>query len=433
MGMGKTTKRTKNRPVEVIVEKGQQIPIYHTPDTKAGKVYDSYTIVFIQAGKRIRRRATTIDAARHIAMSAARQLSEGVGHVATLSPSEVADFASATKMLRQHPGSTLISVVAEWIAAQEALGGGSIVDACTAHRKLVSKESGFTPATLLKVYEDFIAQLEKDGASDRYIEDCRSRMGRMNQTFKGYVHNITRADLGEWLNKLKVSPRTRKNFRTAAVSLFKYAKEKGHLPRNVQTEAELLPATKRLKSVTKDADIGIYTPAQFTKMLAAAPDHLLPVLAIGGFAGLRSAEICRLKWQDIRKNEIIVEADYAKTGSRRIVPIVPALAEWLSKIERGDAEDRVCANYSKESALARAVTKALNAAGIVSVHNGLRHSFCTYRLAAVQSAAQVALEAGNSPAMLFRHYRALATEDEGKAWFSITANPSSEKVVSIAA
>jgi hypothetical protein len=35
--------------------------------------------------------------------------------------------------------------------------------------------------------------------------------------------------------------------------------------------------------------------------------------------------------------------------------------------------------------------------------------------------------------MLFRHYRALATKDEGKAWFSITANPSSEKVVSIAA
>jgi hypothetical protein len=65
--------------------------------------------------------------------------------------------------------------------------------------------------------------------------------------------------------------------------------------------------------------------------------------------------------------------------------------------------------------------------GIHSAH------ICTYLLAVVQSAAQVVLEAGNSPTMLFRHYWALATEDEGKAWFSITANPSTEKVVSIAA
>ncbi len=54
--MKKPTRKNKNRPVEVIVEKGQQIPIYHTPDTKGGKVYDSFTIVFIQAGKRMRRR-----------------------------------------------------------------------------------------------------------------------------------------------------------------------------------------------------------------------------------------------------------------------------------------------------------------------------------------------------------------------------------------
>lgn len=432
--MKKTKKKTTNRPVETIVEKGQQIPIYHAPVISKGKPYDSFLVCYIQAGSRVRRRAATIDAARDIAMSAARQLAEGVGHVATLTPAEVADFASATKMLRQHPGSSLVAVVAEWVAAQEALGGGSIVEACTAHRKLVSKESGFTPTTLLKVYEAFIAQLEKDGASARYIEDCNSRMSRMAKTFKGYIHSITREDLAEWLDRLKVSPRTRKNFRTSAVTLFKFAKERGNLPRNIQTEPELLPATKRLKSATKDAEIGIYTPKQLAQMLAAAPDHLLAPIAIGGLAGLRSAEICRLKWQDIRKNEIVVQADNAKTGSRRIVPIVPALASWLATVKRGEADERVCAKYSKESALARAVTKALDAAGIASVHNGLRHSFCTYRLAAVQSAAQVALEAGNSPTMLFRHYRALATTEEATAWFNVRPDAStSEKVVSFAA
>ena len=54
------------------------------------------------------------------------------------------------------------------------------------------------------------------------------------------------------------------------------------------------------------------------------------------------------------------------------------------------------------------------------VHNGLRHSFCSYRMAVTKSAAQVALEAGNSPKMLFERSRELVTEDEGKEWFSLT-------------
>jgi hypothetical protein len=52
--------------------------------------------------------------------------------------------------------------------------------------------------------------------------------------------------------------------------------------------------------------------------------------------------------------------------------------------------------------------------------NALRHSFCSYRLAEVKSAAQVALEAGNSPQMIFRHYRELVTDREAKMWFAIT-------------
>jgi hypothetical protein len=52
--------------------------------------------------------------------------------------------------------------------------------------------------------------------------------------------------------------------------------------------------------------------------------------------------------------------------------------------------------------------------------DALRHSFCSYRLADVKSVAQVALEAGNSPQMIFEHYRELVTEKSAKAWFAIT-------------
>ncbi len=52
-------------------------------------------------------------------------------------------------------------------------------------------------------------------------------------------------------------------------------------------------------------------------------------------------------------------------------------------------------------------------------HNALRHSYISYRVAQVQNVAQVALEAGNSPQMIFQHYRELVQPDAAKAWFAI--------------
>jgi hypothetical protein len=40
-------------------------------------------------------------------------------------------------------------------------------------------------------------------------------------------------------------------------------------------------------------------------------------------------------------------------------------------------------------------------------------------MADVKSAAQVALEAGNSPQMVFKHYRQLVTETQATEWFGI--------------
>jgi hypothetical protein len=61
--------------------------------------------------------------------------------------------------------------------------------------------------------------------------------------------------------------------------------------------------------------------------------------------------------------------------------------------------------------------------GIEWPRNVLRHSFITYRIAKVKSADQVALEAGNSASIIFKHYRELATEDAADQWFGIMPKP----------
>ena len=431
--MKKPARKIKKRPLEVVVEKGQQIPIYHTPDTKGGKVYDSYTIVFIQAGKRIRRRAATIDAARDIAISVARQLGDGVGHVAALTPSQVADFASAQQILRQHPGATLATAIAEWAAANVALGsGGSIVAACEAQRKATLKRSGYTPALVSDVYEAFMASQEREGASTRYIEDCTSRMGQIKDTFRGYIHAVEKSDIEAWLNKKKIGMRTRKNYRAAAVTFWAFAKAQGYLPRDQQTEAELLPKSKRTKAARLSAEIGVYEPAQLRKILEAAPDHLLPVFAIGAFAGLRSAELHRLKWSDIHPSYIEVSADDSKTAVKRHAPVPIALKEWLAGVKRGESDERLCARFAHEKGLARAMSKAVRDAGEKPVHNGLRHTFCSARVAATDDVKQTSREAGNSPAIILKHYVKVMTRAKGQAWFNVRPS-TEEKIILITA
>jgi integrase len=123
----------------------------------------------------------------------------------------------------------------------------------------------------------------------------------------------------------------------------------------------------------------------------------------------------RLEWKDIGAKYITINADKAKTADRRLVPILPPLAEILADIKRTDGE---IFDYSKPSNFSRFLLGTIEAAGVESIDNGLRHSFCTYRLAAVQSAAQVALEMGNSSKVIFKNYRELATPEEAEIWFS---------------
>jgi hypothetical protein len=109
---------------------------------------------------------------------------------------------------------------------------------------------------------------------------------------------------------------------------------------------------------------------------------------------------------------IELRADQAKTASRRVEPILDNLAEWLALFETTGKVVAVKSLYVDMTALARALKIAWS-------RNVLRHSFFSYRIAIVKSADQVALKAGNSPSMIFKHYRELTTEQEAGKWFGI--------------
>jgi hypothetical protein len=141
---------------------------------------------------------------------------------------------------------------------------------------------------------------------------------------------------------------------------------------------------------------------------------LIPILAIGAFSGIRVAELNRLDWSavDLDRRIIEIRAGQAKTASRRVVPITDNLAAWLQPLIRKGKVVSAKNLHVDMSALSRVLK-------IEWPRNVLRHSFISYRIAVVKSADQVALEAGNSPSIIFKHYRELTTEDQADKWFAI--------------
>jgi integrase len=64
--------------------------------------------------------------------------------------------------------------------------------------------------------------------------------------------------------------------------------------------------------------------------------------------------------------------------------------------------------------------------------NGLRHSFCSYRLAATNNAHLVASELGHTTSQLvYQHYREVVTPEEAERYWKIEPAAEPDNVVSI--
>ncbi len=405
--------------------------IYKTPSHGC----DAFTVAWYEGAVRKRKAFADLPAAELHAQTKVNMLSQGEAKAVRLSGTESLAYVRANEWVKEF-GLSLDTVAAEYRDAKRLVRGKSLVEVARyyAAQNLMDLPS----KTVTEAFNEMIKAKRDEGLSDRYIDDLTSRVGKFAREFPKQISAVDGLEIKVWLQgltretskvdkkapKVSVSNRTRNNFRLGIQTLFSFAKAQKYLPAD-WNGMEAVPLWK-----TKNDEVEIFTTAEFSLLLGFAPDNLIPFLAIGAFAGLRSAEIERLDWAKINLETgyITVDASIAKTNSRRLVPIVPNLKEWLTNhakvrgpvvdldnvpnaIQRLIASTRPVDPHNPEKFLApQAEWK----------HNALRHSFCSYRLADVKSAAQVALEAGNSPQMIFEHYRELVTEKDAKNWFTIT-------------
>jgi integrase len=395
-------KREKAGPHATVKFGSASVPIYLL-DSKGRR---RFILAHYRDGKRIRQSFTDLAAAKKEALFVAQRIQSGMQHVTDIKPHERDNYSKAVELLGGLD-IPLVAAVEDYVQARKLAESESLTSMATDYRKF------FKPLTRRVTVTELVAELlvtrKQDGASKTYVSQLKTILTRFSDTFPGEILGITSSDIDAWLRGFKVSASSRNSMLVCVKVLFSYARSQNCLP------AEQMTAPEQLKKVKiKNDDVSVFTPKQMEKILHTAPPHLIPILAIGAFAGIRMAELNRLDWSafDLERGFIELRADQAKTASRRLVPITDNLRAWIEPLQRKG-------KVVRHAALHREVTSLARALKLEWPRDVLRHSFISYRIATVKSADQVALEAGNSPSVIFKNYRELTTEDEANKWFGI--------------
>lgn len=257
-----------------------------------------------------------------------------------------------------------------------------------------------------ELFEEFLSVKQQDNVSPKYLADLRSKLGRFVNSFHDtLVCNLTVAQIEAWIRSLNIGTVSRESYRRNVSVLLEFGRRRGYLRAN--------PAADIKIRRRPEGEVSILTPDELRSLLSKCAPEIVPYVAICAFAGLRPSEAANLEWPDIHFDtmQIEVRARHSKTRRYRLVPIQPNLGKWLMQFR---SEDR-SVYYSR-----RKFREAYKAAGMEEWKMDiLRHSYGTYRLPILKSADALALEMGNSPDVIFRHYRRPMNEASASAYFDL--------------
>jgi integrase len=392
--------------------------IYRATRVIDGTTYQIFRPSYWQPdGRRVLRDAGSLERAQEILTEAARAFGQHRPDVLEISAKDRRDFDGAMDIMRPI-GLSLFEAASRFREALEILPPGtSLAEACRFYT--ARNPAAATPRLVPEVLTDLIADRRASGCSEEHLRDFHKRLGPFADKFNVPIATIDPGTVRDYLGDLRgikgqpLAPRSRENARRLVSALFTFAAQRRLISRDLAQEIAEIPPPK-----IRPAPTTTFTPAEIKSILDAATGSDRALIAIGGFAGLRTAELHRLDWRNVRLDEghIVVDTSISKTSARRIVPILTNLAEWLRPLAQTSGR---ISRHTHEHRLAWSFCKIAAAAGVTWQRNALRHSFVSYRLAQVRNAPQVALEAGHTVSVLHRSYAELATQSAAKAWFSV--------------
>jgi len=316
---------------------------------------------------------------------------------------------------------TELRVMAQRATEQLKPFGKTIAEAAQFYVKYLAAESRSIPVG--QAAQELIANRRDAGFSRRYCEDLKSRLGRFAKTFaQRTASTITTKEIEAWLESLGVEAVTRNTYRRDCRTLFSSCTKRNYCAEN--------PATSVTRAKEPSREVEVLTVEDTRLLLAASSPALLPYWAIGLFAGLRSSEILHLHWADIDFGDCLMTVRSAKTGRKRFVKMHPNLLAWLAPYRMKAGAVVPSVNFRQKTD----EDKAAAGLGGRWPANAARHSFGSYWLAQFNDINALALQMGNSPQVIEKHYkRAVRPKEAHRYWDIMPSADAQKKVVAFAA
>jgi len=361
----KNLKPAKGRPL-IVRDGAAEIKIYLTP-TDTG--IDNFTLYYSFGGKAVRRRFKDLDRAITEASETVKDLGRRAA-LADISSAEIERMVAAKNRVFKETGKNLGEATSDYCRAVKILGkDDNLVEAVRFYVKRLQK---INRHVLVKdVFNEFIDAKIQGSLSERYILDLKKRLRKLVEYFDTYIENITTDDLNKFLNSLKLGPRNKNNYVGVFRTFFQFAIDRNYLP----SDWNELRGVEKSKVVVDD--IEIFTPYEMELLLNHCHDYQLPFLALGAFAGIRTAELFRMDWTMINwpSKTISIPKSIAKLAQRRIIPMHENLVQWLipHRLPSGSiVKYKALKNGIASLCNQLSQTKGIN---LKWRHNGLRHSY----------------------------------------------------------
>ncbi len=384
--------------------------------------FERFIVDYRNQGKRKLVWRSTLAEARATANDAIDKISAGQGEVLNLKAAAAHAVIRSRAILDGSEGETKIDLEideAVRIAADciRLLGGRAIPqEVCRDWLKRHAVE--LPKITVEKAVEDLKKMEKADGKSNDRMKQLKAHLDPLAIALNQEVQTITPKIIADYLASMTHGERTKANHRDTIGYFNRWLILHGYLPKGTDWLEGVREYSKR-----KTGEIEILSADEMRRLIKAADKRILPLIVIGGFAGLRHEEIKRLEWQDIDLDEgfITVKAANSKTGTRRAVPMKKNLKAFLKPLAKKSGKVVTLKNTTKQLLLTADNTgnEAQEIERLEWKRNALRHTYISARLAECGDEARVAYEAGNSPQVIRSNYDARIRPKAAAEWFSI--------------
>ena len=409
--------------------------------------------VSVTGGEVLLMQSRDFEEACGMARSRGREFRESRATARVLGEAEKLQAASAIRTLAAEGSDLALDIVAtEYAAAKKELAGFgySLPEAGKLLARVLRVVEGtgknldevvryaadrLKPAGGLKTVAQLVTELceIKQGWHKRgdlrhaSLRDFKNRTGRISKDLGELsLSELTKAVIQQWLEGLKLSPRSAKNYRMILAELLRYAVQKRYI-----AESPIDELTRHdVKQIEGRTDSGrqpsILSPSQAETLIRTAfakPElDLGAAVTLGLFAGIRTEELKRLSWDAVRLNDphpfVVIGPEIAKKRRIRNVPLSDCAVAWLQRWQNKIGK---VTRSEHENDFQKRFKRLCNAAKIDWENNAMRHSFGSYQYAKDGNSVETARVLGHKAddTVLFSHYRALASKEQGEAYFSI--------------